>query len=127
MGLLVAAFMLAGVTANPAMAQGMAKAAKAEKGKVTMTVLAENEKARAFEIRFKPGDEMNMSGMLTSSYRVIRALKGGTILQTFPDGKTAKQEWKTGEVRIQGPSEQQQYTGKNVGKSEIVLYSVLLK
>ncbi len=91
-----------------------------------MTVLAENEKARAFEVRFKPGDEMNMSGMLSSSYRVVRALKGGTLLQTFADGKTTKTEWKTGEVKIQGPSEQQ-YTGKNAGKSEIVFYSVLLK
>ena len=123
MGLLVAAFILAGVTANPAMAQEKAKAAKAEKGKVTMTVLAESDKVRAFEVRYKPGDE-NLS-VTSSSFRVIRALKGGTLMRTYADGKTEKVAWRTGEVRIQGPVAQ--YTTKNVGKSELVLYVVVLK
>jgi hypothetical protein len=121
-GLLVAAFMWAGVTANPAMAQG--KAAKAEKGKATMTVLAENDKARAFEVRYKRGDQ-NLS-VPSSFHRVVRASKSGTLLRTYADGKTEKVEWKAGEVKILGP-DKGQYTTKNVGKSELVLYVVVLK
>jgi hypothetical protein len=122
MGLLVAAFMWAGVSANPAMAQG--KAAKAEKGKAAMTTLAENDKARAFEVRYKAGDQN--TAVPTSSYRVVRALKSGTLLRTYADGKTEKVQWKAGEVKIIAP-DLGQYTTKNVGKSELVLYVVVLK
>lgn len=54
--------------------------------------------------------------------RVVRALKGGTVLRTYADGKTEKSEWKTGEVQIQEPGPQ--YTARNVGKTEVVLYVV---
>lgn len=122
-GSLVAAFVLAGVTTNPATAQEKAKAAKAEKGKVTLTVRAENDKLRAFETRYKPGDE-NVS-VPTTSPRVIRVLKGGSMLWVYADGKTEKKEWKTGDVILLGPGPQ--FTSKNVGKSEVVLYVVMLK
>ena len=62
-GLVAAAFLLAGVIANPAAAQDKGKemkappAAKAEKGKPTITVLAENDKAKVFTVQYKPGDE----------------------------------------------------------------------
>jgi len=118
--LVVPAFILAGMAVNPAAAQDKAKA---EKGKSAMKVLAENDKLRAYEARFKPGDE-NLS-VPSSATRVVRALKGGTLLRTYADGKTEKVEWKTGDVRINAPSGQ--YTAKNVGKTEIVLYVVLLK
>lgn len=52
-------------------------------------------------------------------------LKGGTVLRTYADGKTEKSEWKTGEVQIQEPGPQ--YTARNVGKTEVVLYVVRLK
>jgi len=118
--LLVPAFMLVGVAANPAMAQDKAKA---EKGKVAMKVLAENDKVRVFEVRYKPGDQ-NLS-VPSSSVRVVRALKGGTIQRTYADGKTEKVEWKTGQVGINAPSGQ--YTAKNIGKTDIVLSVVQLK
>ena len=111
-GLLVAAFMLAG----PVMAQDKA-------GKASMTVMAENDKLRAQEVRFKPGDEN--TAVPSSSTRVVRALKGGTLMRTYADGKTEKIEYKDGEVRINPPSGQ--FTAKNIGKSEIVLYVVVLK
>ncbi len=117
--LLVPVFML-GAGVNPAAAQDKAKA---EKGKATMTVLAENDKARAFEIRFKPGDEN--ASVPSSNFRVARALQGGTQQRTYPDGKTEKIEWKTGDVTIVAPSGA--YTTKNIGKSDIVLYVVVLK
>jgi hypothetical protein len=96
--------------------------ALAEAGKTTRTNLAEDDKVQVFEIRQKPGDVNTPS---TSSTRVIRALKGGSLLRTYADGKTEKADWKTGEVQIQQPGPQ--YTVTNVGKSEVVLYVVRLK
>ena len=127
-GLLVAAFVVAGFAAQPAMAQEKAKAAKAapaakaEKGKATVKVLFENDKVRAVEVTFKPGDE---GANVARPFHVVRALKGGTIQRTYADGKTAKSEWKTGEVRGVGPDPV--YTPKNVGKTDVVLYAVFLK
>ena len=126
--LVVPVFMLA--VANPVMAQDKAKDAKAapaataEKGKVTPKVLLEHDKARAFEVTYKPGDE-NVT-VPSSSFRVVHALKGGTLERTYSDGKKEKVEWKTGEVRMNEPSAQS-YTAKNIGKTEIVLYVVMLK
>ena len=124
--LLVPAFMLAGVAASPAMAQEKAKEAKkeakAEKGKAALKVLFENDKVRAVEVTFKPGDE---GANVARPFHVVRALKGGTIQRTYADGKTAKSEWKTGEVRGVGPDPV--YTPKNVGKTDVVLYAVFLK
>ena len=112
MGSLMVSFLTAGLSA--AMAD--------EKGQSSRTILAESDKLQVIEIRQKPGEVTTPS---TSSTRVVRALKGGTMLRTYADGKTEKVEWKTGEVQIQEPGPQ--YTVKNVGKSEIVLYAVRLK
>ena len=128
-GLLVSAFTLAGMTAQPAMAQDKAKdakaapAAKAEKGKPTIKVLAESDKAKAYTVQYKPGDENKT--IANASTRVVRALKGGTLLRTYADGKTEKAEWKTGDVKIRGA--EGPYTAKNTGKTEILLYVVQLK
>lgn len=122
-GSLVAAFMLAGAAGIPAIAQEKAKEAKAEKGKSVTKVLAENDKVRVWETRYKPGD-LNTAPP-SSATRVIRVLKGGTLLWTYADGKTEKKEWKTGEVIIMTPGPQ--FTSKNVGRSEILLYVVMPK
>ncbi len=112
MGSLMASFLTVGL--SPAMAD--------EKGQPSRTILAESDKLQVIEIRQKPGEVSTPS---TSSTRAVRALKGGTMLRTYADGKTEKVEWKTGDVQIQEPGPQ--YTVKNVGKSEIVLYAVRLK
>ena len=117
---LVPAVMLAGVAVNPAVAQD---AMKAEKGHATIKVLAENDRLRAYEISYKPGD-VN-SSVPASSVRVVRILRGGTLLRTHADGKTEKVEVKAGDVRINMPTDA--YTSKNVGKTELVIYIVLLK
>ncbi len=126
--LVVPVFMLA--VANPVMAQDKAKdakaapAAKAEKGKATLKVLQENNKVRVFEVRYKPGDENTT--VPSSSSRVLRVLKGGTLMRTYADGKTEKIEWKTGEVRFLEPSKTT-FKSKNVGKTDVELYVVVLK
>ena len=122
--LLVPAFVMAGVTASPAMAQDKAKAALAAKGMAKLTVLADNDKTRVFEVQFKPGDENK--AVPSSSFRVVRALKGGTLTRTYADGKTEKVEYKTDEVRLNEPSKVA-YTAKNIGKTDIELYVVVLK
>jgi hypothetical protein len=128
--LLVAGFLLAGVIATPALAQDKAKdmkaapAAKAEKGAAKVTVVMENDKVRVFEVLFKPGDENK--AVPSASSRVIRAFKGGTLQRMYADGKTQKVEWKTGETRfVEG--EKVAFTTKNIGKSEVHLYIVVLK
>jgi hypothetical protein len=89
-------------------------------------VLVENDKVRAFETRYKPGDE---NQNVPREGRVIRALTSGTLLRTYTDGKAERIEWKAGDVRynppITGPVPQ--YTTKNVGNSELVLYVVVMK
>jgi hypothetical protein len=126
--LLVPALMLAFATGAPAMKHEEkakdAKAAKAEKGQATRKGLLENDKVTVFEVRFKPGDENK--AVPSSSYRVVKAIKGGTLKRTYADGKTQDVQWKTGEVRMVEP-EKTAYTVKNVGKGDVELYVVVLK
>jgi len=130
MGLLVSAFVLVVVIASPTMAQDKAKAAVPEKGKAvkgqpTIKMLLDNDKYRAFEGIYEPGDE-NKS--VPKEGRVVRAMTSGTLMRIYPDGKTEKIEWKAGEVRFSPPAAGgEQYTTKNVGKSKLVLYVVVAK
>ena len=120
MGSLLVSFFTANLSA--AMADEKAKTVAGEKGQASRTVLAESDKLQVIEIRQKPGE---LSTPSTSATRVLRVLQGGTLLRTYADGKTEEVVWKAGEVQIQEPGPQ--YTVKNVGKSEIVLYVVRLK
>jgi len=116
LGLLVSAFMFVGVAANQAIAQ--------EKGKAISMVLTENDKVRVLENRLKPGDVNESPPAL--SMRVVRVLSGGTLFRTYADGKTETVEFKTGQTMILAPSAQA-YTTKNIGKTEIVFFIVVLK
>jgi hypothetical protein len=114
-----AALMLAGGNANRAMAQEKATEAPL---KDERKVLIEDDKVIVIEHNFKPGAE---SENKMRPYRVIRALKGGTLQRIYPDGKKQTTQWKTGEVKILAPS--QAYIVKNVGDTDVLLYEVLLK
>ena len=118
--LLVPALILAFATATPAMKHED----KAKAGAAKLTVLAESDKVRVFEVQYKPGDENK--AVPSSATRVVRAIKGGTLMRTYADGKTQNVEWKTGEVRIVEP-DKTAYTAKNTGKSDVHLYVVVLK
>ena len=125
----VPAFVLAGVAVNPAIAQDKAKdakaapAAKAEKGKAVAKVLHEDDKVRVTETTFKPGDE---GPSIVRGFRVIRALKNGTLERTYADGKKEKYERKAGDVIVAGP-DKLAYSVKNVGKAEYMSYTVTIK
>lgn len=75
------------------------------------------------EATFKPGDE---GANVARPFHVVRALKGGTLMRIYADGKTEKSEYKTGEVKVR-EADSKPYTPKNVGKSDVVLYIVFLK
>ena len=118
-GLLVPAFFLAGAIAQPALAQEK----KAEKGPVrAQKILVNNDRVRVSESVFKPGE---VNPMAKRGYRVTRVLRGNTtIVRTHADGRTETIEWKEGGVYV---SPADNASSKNVGKSEAVIYTVVLK
>jgi len=100
------------------------KAADKGAAKAVVNVLKETAKVRVFEVTYAPGAEN--AAVPTQSVRVVRALQGGSLLRTYADGKKEDVSYKTGEVRINEPS-QAKFNTKNTGKSEIKLYVVQLK
>ena len=118
--LLVSALFLAGAVAQPATAQDK-KADK--KGPIrAQKVLADNDRVRVTQGVFKPGE---MNPMEKRGYRVTRVLKGSTTMErTHADGKVEKVEFKEGGV-IVNPGDNASL--KNVGKSEVTIYTVTLK
>lgn len=117
--LLVPAFFLAWAIAQPAMGQEK----KAEKASVRgQKILVNNDRVRVSESVFKPGE---VNPMAKRGYRVTRVLKGNTtVVRTHADGKTETIEWKEGAVYV---SPADNASTKNVGKSEAVIYTVVLK
>jgi hypothetical protein len=118
-GLLVPAFLLAGAIAPPAMAQDK----KADKAPVrAQKVHVDNDRIRVTESVFKPGE---MNPMEKRGYRVTRVLKGNSTMERrHADGKVEKVEYKEGGV-IVNPGDNASL--KNVGKSEVLIYTVTLK
>lgn len=117
-GIVVPSFILVGGVITSAGAQD-----KDAKGSPVIKVLLDNDKVRAQEITWKPGD-VNTT-IATSSYRINKVLKGGTLLNTYADGQKKTVIRKTGEVYMLEPSPA--YTATNIGKTELKLYSVVLK
>jgi hypothetical protein len=118
-GLLVLFIVLVGGATGPTFAQEKAKAAKSE---ATVKVFADNDKVRAFEIRFKPGDQ---GANVARPARVLRVLKGGTLMRTFADGKSDKVAYKTGDVVFEEAA--QPFVPENIGKSDLIFYVVFVK
>lgn len=117
----VAAFVLAGLLANGALAQDkkMEKAAP----KVELKTITENDNVKAFEATYVPGAE-NPSPP-SSSTRVVRALTAGKFERRYADGKVDKIDWKPGMLQVLPPSGP--YTTKNVGNTKLQLYVVQVK
>jgi len=116
LGLLIPAFLAAGIAANPAIAQDKASTVK-------MKVLVDNDKVEAYEVTYAPGAENK--GIASTTMRIVRGLKGGTLERTYADGKKELVRWKAGEVKQVNPGPA--YTTKNIGKGELQLYVVQLK
>jgi hypothetical protein len=103
----------------------LAQDKKAEKGKAperVQKVLLDNDAVRVTETVYPPGSSTTFQPI----YRITRAIKGGTVVRTYADGKKETVTWKDGEVR-EGKAESKPYTLTNPGKSEVILYTVSIK
>lgn len=121
---LIPALAVALAIAMPAVAQDKSKAPT--KGTSTVKVHFENEKVRVFERSYKPGD--TNTEVPSSQYRVNRTMKGGTLERTYSDGKKEKIELKEGTVRWLEPTKGgATYTVRNIGKTEVANYVIVLK
>jgi hypothetical protein len=116
LGLLIPAFLAAGIAVNPAIAQDKAPSVK-------MKVLIDDDKVKVYEATYAPGAENK--GVASSSMRIVRAMTSGTLELTYADGKKEKRPWKAGQVREVKPGPA--YTTKNISKTELQLYVVQLK
>jgi len=99
-----------------------AAAKPAEKAPVrAQKILVDNDRVRVTESVFKPGE---VNPQQKRGYRVTRVLKGTTTVERTIDGKTERLEYKEGNVYVvpAGIS-----STKNVGKSEVTIYTVVLK
>lgn len=112
------AILIVSVAAAPVFAQ--------DKNGGTQKILLDNDKVTAMELRYKPGEG---NSNVPRNARVVRAITSGTLMRTYPDGKTEKIVFKAGEVRFNpaASGEVKQYTTKNIGKGTLVLYLVVLK
>jgi beta-alanine degradation protein BauB len=125
-GLTIPMILVAALAAAPVAAQDKAKpasapAAKSKEASPSSKTLFENDKVKAMELHYKPGEG---SEPRERPGRVVRALTDGTMMRTYPDGKTRKVEWKTGDTKWFG---KESFGNKNVGKTEMVLFVVETK
>jgi len=96
---------------------------KAAKNAPTLKVLTENAKVKVYEVTHKPEDAN--AGIVSASYRIVRALTGGTTQWTFADGKKETKVRKADDVWIAEPGPA--YTNTNIGKTVFKIYVVQLK
>ena len=116
----IVAFVVAAALATAAIAQD--KKAEKKAPVRAMKVLLDNDKVRVTESVFKPGEENPME---PRGYRIGRVLKGSTTVERrHSNGKVEKIEWKEGGIYESGPDNA---SAKNVGKGEVVLYTVTIK
>ncbi|SMG59499.1 hypothetical protein SAMN06265784_11374 [Paraburkholderia susongensis] len=108
---------------SPAMAEDKAMDTKGDR---VEKILLENDKVQVREATWKPGQ---IRAVETVGNRVVRVKKGGTLLRIYLYGKTNEIVFKTGDVKWfdESNGSTTAYSIKNVGKTEVVLYAVVLK
>lgn len=97
------------------------KAAMTKKGEPATKVVLDNDKVRAYETTFMPGD---VSPNRPRVARVIHYLSAGTLQRIYPDGKTQDRKVKAGDTVWLTPDT---YAVKNTGKTKVMLYGVEVK
>jgi hypothetical protein len=108
------------IVGKAAMAQQEVKAEKTNAP--TITVFVNNDRVKAYEGRFKPGDKTAGTGNRPA--RVEFAITDGHMRNYYPDGKVEEVTWKAGEVKW---SESATFRQENIGKSEFKIRVVQLK
>lgn len=114
---------LSTATLVPALLLSLPAAAQDKKAPIrAQKILLDNDRMRATEGVFKPGDA---SPMEPRGHRITRVLKGSTTIErTHSGGKTEKIEWKEGGVYY---SPADHASSKNIGKGEVTFYTVTMK
>lgn len=108
------------IVGKAAMAQQEVKAEKTNAP--TITVFVDNDRVKAYEGRFKPGDKTAGTGNRPA--RVEFAITDGHMRNYYPDGKVEEVMWKAGEVKWSEPATFRQ---ENIGKGEFKIRVVQLK
>jgi hypothetical protein len=119
MRIAVTPLMLA-ILGKAAMAQQEVKAEKTNAP--TITVFVNNDRVKAYEGRFMPGDMTAGTG--NRPPRIEFAITDGHMRNYYPDGKVEEVVWKAGEVKW---SESATFRQENIGKSEFTIRVVQLK
>ena len=97
---------------------------KVKKGQPTAIRLFNNDKVRVSEVTYKPGAASK--SRIRPIFRVVRALKSGTLQRIYADGKTENWVMKAGDVKVFEP-DKKPFATKNVGTSELTFYIVAMK
>ena len=89
----------------------------------TVKVLADNEKVRVMEVTYRPDDATKVT--LRRNFRVVRALKSGTLQRVYADGSVETWAMTAGEVKVYD-ADKKPFATKNAGRPrvpEINLYT----
>ena len=116
-----ASLLMLGFGGKAAFAQEEAKADKAAGGR-TVTVFVDNDRVKAYEGRFSPGEKSPQ--MSKRPDRVEFAMTDGQMRHYYLDGKVEDVMWKAGEVKW---SERATYQQENIGTTEFRIRVVQLK
>ena len=108
------------IVSKAAMAQQEIKAEKTNAP--TITVFVNNDRVKAYEGRFKPGDKTAGKGIRPA--RVEFAITDGHMRNYYPDGKVEEVMWNAGEVKWSEPATFRQ---ENIAKSDLRIRVVQLK
>jgi hypothetical protein len=111
-GVLAGILLSFSLVATPTIAQEK-KSAAVKKG--TIKPVTDNDKMKAWEVTYKPGQG---SEMQARSGRLVHAISGGTMRRTGEDGKTSDVVWKKGDTRWLA---QEKFSNTNVGKTTVHL------
>ena len=89
-------------------------------------VVVDNDRVRVMIVTWKPGAES--PSVARELDRVVYAVKGGSIVRNYEDGRKVKYSYKAGDtVFANSPDDKQPYSIKNIGKSTLVLQATFLK
>jgi hypothetical protein len=114
---LLSLFALLALTVNASFA--------ADKG-YDQKIVIDNDRVRVMVVTWQPGAESPR--VARELDRVVHAIKGGTIVRNYEDGRQVKYSYKTGDiVYADSPDDKQPYSIKNIGKSKLILQATFLK
>ena len=89
-------------------------------------IVIDNDRVRVMVVTWQPGAESPR--VARELDRVVHAIKGGTIVRNYEDGRQVKYSYKTGDiVYADSPDDKQPYSIKNIGKSKLILQATFLK